>query len=370
MIFSDLWFLVFIVASVPAIWLLPEQLRRVGLLAVCMVFHGHYAGSAGVAPIVVLSVVVYLALRSSRAHRIAAIALCVGSLLYYKYTGYFNSLTGLSLPVVAAPLAISFFVFEFVHLMTDQNQSKLKGRILPLDFAVFTIFFPALASGPIKRYQQFKRELPRLGKPETALLAQSCVRILLGYFKKFCIADALARDLPTADGLPLWQGGILALSLLQGIRIYMDFSGYSDIAIGMAGLLNIRLPENFSFPYLATNISEFWRRWHISLSTWIRDYVYIILGGSRVSQFRRSANLMAAMVLCGLWHGSATHFIVWGLLHGTALLVVHLWKGYSPIQLHSAVAWACTFGFVQLSWLVFFYDLQSIWALFQRSRLL
>lgn len=372
MIFADLWFLGFLTIVLAAFWSSPARWRRYILLAGCLAFHAHYAGPAGMAPIIALAILVYLAFGKNRIWRLSVIALCVGALIYYKYSELLQSTFHLPLPLpTAVPLAISFFVFEFVHLLNDRNLKKISGKLDWLNFSIFAIFFPSLTAGPIKRYQQFKPELEQLGPLRRAIFLQSLVRIAFGYYKKFCLADALAYELPTQGTLDLWKGSVLALSVLQGLRIYLDFSGYSDIAIGLAGLFNIRLPENFSFPYLATNISDFWRRWHISLSTWIRDYVYILLGGNRVSPLRRFGNLMIAMFLCGLWHGAAVHFALWGVIHGLALLTVHFWRLRAPVAIPKLAAWALTFVFVQLSWLIFFYDASSVlWMLKGGYRLL
>ncbi|MGZ3687350.1 MAG: MBOAT family O-acyltransferase [Bdellovibrionota bacterium] len=368
MVFSDIWFLKFIAIAVPAIWFIPARLRRLGLLVSCVVFHAHYAGPAGMAPIILLAIGVYFALKQKNPNfRLLLSAVCAGALISFKYVPLINRTFGASIPAPAVPLAISFFVFEFIHVLTDRNRAKIRKAPGALDFSIFSIFFPSLVSGPIKRFEQFAPELARIGRPDSALLLQSLTRILLGYFKKSCIADSLQRDIPGTGSLHQWHGSVLAICLWVGIRIFLDFSAYSDIAIGVAGLLNIRLPENFSFPYLARDLSDFWRRWHISLSTWIRDYVYILLGGNRVPAWRKFANLMAAMLLCGLWHGGSSHFALWGLIHGLGLVAVHLWRKQERLTLPPVLAWATTFAFVQVSWLLFFYEVPEILELL-RSR--
>ena len=368
-IFAESWFFYYLILTVLAVWFVPANFRKIVLLGACVAFHAHYAGPAGMAPIILLAALTYFALNRGAAARYVMIAVCVLALLNYKYAGLINQLTGISIPISAAPLAISFFIFEFVHQLADRNRNRL-ANVKPLDFSLFTIFFPSLASGPIKRYQQFQPELKRLGRPSWPLVSQSLVRILFGFCKKFCFADALSREVPELGMIHYWNGSVATLALLQGLRIFLDFSGYSDIAIGFAGLLNIRLPENFSFPYLATDISEFWRRWHISLSTWVRDYIYIVLGGNRVTNLRRFANLMAAMVLCGLWHGAALHFALWGVLHGMALLTVHFWQQQRRFRMPPALGWAFTVVFVQFSWLIFFYDASDVLTLFKTSPIL
>jgi len=368
LIFAETWFISFFLGAILAVWFLPKHLRRLALLIACFIFHARYAGQAGMIPILVLSALVYFALGATKPWRIAAIAISVLSLVYYKYTGFINDTIGTSIKTAAAPLAISFFVFEFVHLLIERGKNNIDKPKSIIDYLTFIIFFPSLASGPIKRWQLFQPELERLGRPSWPLISHSLFRITLGAYKKFGIADTIAQEIP--GSLSSWNGSISGLCLLLGIRIFMDFSGYSDIAIGLAGMFNIRIPENFSFPYLATNISDFWRRWHISLSTWIRDYVYIVLGGGRVSMMRKAANLLVAMILCGFWHGPAFHFALWGLMQGLALAALHFWRKLIPWRMPALVAWAGTFTFVQLSWLVFFYKIDEIILLFNTARII
>ena len=275
------------------------------------------------------------------------ILVCVAVLAYFKYATFFSE--ALSTPLgwlglsratdaarrpseVAIPLGISFFTFEFIHYLVDASRKRLtaddKGpqpsRTQDLaQFAAFALFFPTLLAGPIKRYQQF-HSAPRLLAED---IAYGLSRIVLGLFKKIALADSvagIALRLAVPDQVtPL---GLWLAMYAYAAQIYFDFSGYSDLAIGAARLLGYRVPENFDWPYLAADLPSFWRRWHISLSSWIRDYLYIPLGGNRGSTARVCVNLVVVMALCGLWHGPAWHFVIWGVWHGLGLAATQVWR--------------------------------------------
>lgn len=382
MIFTTYWFLSFAVLLIPSFWLIPRAEWRLWLLAVaCVVFHAHFAGPAGMAPIIVLMIITYLTgLTRSGRGCLATMALCVAALCVYKYAYFLiGALVGPWNPSLAdelirgartimpkaAPLGISFFVFEFVHYLYEVRKGGNPIRN-PLKFLLFAIFFPSLVSGPIKRYTQF---IPALEEGcqrfRSENLAAGLFRIGTGFAKKIIIADNLTLYIESAQpqfaSLSIF-GRWLVLAAIAG-RILMDFSGYSDIAIGFARLLGVTLPENFNWPYLAGNLREFWLRWHISLSLWIRDYVYIPLGGSRHGPLRRALNTLVAFALCGLWHGPAWNFAVWGLYHGLGLV---LCAKYAAIpfagpairrifEREPLAAVALTQGFACGGWLLFFY---------------
>lgn len=382
MIFSTYWFVAFAVTVTAIYWLLPGTNWRLPFLAgACVVFHFHFAGPAGVMPIFVLGVMVYLiALTRSRRACVAGIVLTVVALAGYKYAVFLSrDLLGALFPSAAtrsgdwlstvlpaaAPLGISFFAFEFVHYLYEVRRGAEPLRS-PLRFLLFTLFYPSLVAGPIKRFQEFTPALEAGagGLGPTDIMA-GLQRIALGFFKKIVIADNLTAAIdhfaPRMEELTL--GGRWLLLAAIAVRILTDFSGYTDIAIGAARLLGVRLPENFNWPYAARNLQDFWHRWHMSLSTWIRDYVYIPLGGSRVSPWRRAANIFVAFALCGLWHGPAWHFALWGIYHGAGLAIQansHRlpWIGVPLDRLLAAappLAWALTQTFVWLGWLLFFY---------------
>jgi alginate O-acetyltransferase complex protein AlgI len=272
------------------------------------------------------------------------------------------------------PLGISFFTFEFIHYAVDRYHGRAEAGS-GIEYLSFILYFPTMVAGPIKRYQDF---LPKLRNPSTEAVANwriGFTRILVGLSKKFAIADVMTsltdhfnrHDILAAQRwvLPVWLLG-------YGIKIYFDFSGYSDIAIGSARLFGIKVPENFDWPYLQTSIASFWRHWHISLSRWLVDYVFIPLGGSRVAPFWVCANLIVTMLVSGIWHGAGLNFLVWGAWHGT-LLVLHRiyvsFRGPAPLNRpawRNAACCAGTFLFVNLGWAFFCMDLPTAMLFFSR----
>ena len=383
MIFSTYWFLLFFAAFLPAYWLArPNWLRLVVLLLGCTVFHARFAGPAGMVPIIVLCVTTYLAGLSRRPWvQILGMIPPVLALLFYKYSHFIalkllgslcaswgagaEGFLGSKLPSIP-PLGVSFFVFEFVHYLYDVRKGSEPIRN-PARFWAFVFFFPSLVAGPVKRYQAFNASLSEgLSKVSLEDLKYGVWRLSCGFAKKLLLADNLTAAVEywheRYEGLPLWGrwGVVVAINF----RILFDFSAYSDMAIGAARLMGIRLAENFNWPYLARNLSDFWRRWHMSLSSWIRDYVYIPLGGSRHGFVRRILNGLIDFALCGLWHGPDWNYVLWGVLHGVGLSVSSSYRAI-PGGLGSALgvlfdrvpllSWALTLTFVMLAILCFFY---------------
>jgi alginate O-acetyltransferase complex protein AlgI len=383
MIFTTYWFCVFALVFVPLYWLCRVPWLRFSFLLVsCFVFHAHFAGAAGVVPIVVLALLTYFAgLSRHKGVLYGAIAVAVGALAFYKYSHFLAvDLVGVFHPQIggaldrfarqwlpaAPPLAVSFFTFEFVHYLYDVSKGSASIRS-PAQFAAFTFYFPSLVAGPIKRYQPFTESLEAgLARAPIDDVKLGLVRIAVGLVKKIVIADNLTAAIafwqPQFAELPF--AGRWALMGAIGLRILMDFSGYSDIAIGLGLMMGIKLPENFNWPYFAANLSEFWHRWHISLSSWIRDYVYIPLGGNRHGLARKALNALAAFALCGLWHGAAWNFVFWGLYHGAGLAISANYRTAlgpvgraidSTMTRVPALSWALTLLFVLIGWLYFFY---------------
>jgi alginate O-acetyltransferase complex protein AlgI len=295
----------------------------------------------------------------------------LGFLAVFKYFDFFVSSTGellaaIGLPVelrtlqLVLPVGISFYTFQTLSYSIDIYLGRLKHTNNLLDFALFVGFFPQLVAGPIVRAIDFLPQLSERHRLRDVKFRQYLTLFLVGYFKKTVVSDNLAIVVDTVfadpqgyDSLSHWLAAVF-----YSIQIYCDFSGYSDMAIATAGLLGFRLCENFNFPYLAANITEFWRRWHISLSSWIRDYLYIPLGGSRGSGFATHKNLLITMTLCGLWHGAAWTFVVWGLLHGGALSLHRIFRSTQLAErLNSRwlqpVAVAITFLWAVMTFVVF-----------------
>lgn len=300
--------------------------------------------------------------------------LCI--LWFFKYFNFFidsaaSVLASIGLqphmPVlqVILPVGISFYTFQTMTYTIDIYRGKLQPTKNFIAFALFVSFFPQLLSGPIERATNLLPQIsnPRSMSQEKVLTGLNLV--LLGYFKKVAIADTLA---PIADSIFAAPEAMSSGQLWSGVyaftfQIYGDFSGYTDIARGIALILGFEIMENFNAPYLSRSITEFWRRWHISLSTWLRDYLYISLGGNRLGRARTYVNLMITMYLCGLWHGAAWQFIVWGLLHGIYLAAHRIilrgkkldlsWPQTFPGWLGNMVKIFFTFHIVALTWVFF-----------------
>ena len=280
---------------------------------------------------------------------------------YFKYTDFVisnvNYITGASHPLtnIALPLAISFFTFTQIVYLVDSYNGETSEYDL-LNYSLFVTFFPHLIAGPIVHHRQIMPQFSStwtLGK-RTPNILKGLFIFSIGLFKKSVIADSFAvwADSGFDGGQTLGFYAAWATSLSYTFQLYFDFSGYCDMAIGASLLFNIWLPINSNSPYKALNIQDFWRRWHITLSSFLRDYLYIPLGGNRSSEIRTYVNILATFVLGGLWHGATWMFVIWGALHGCALAVHRLWKRLGG-SMPATLAWLLTFLFVNLTWVFF-----------------
>jgi alginate O-acetyltransferase complex protein AlgI len=293
-------------------------------------------------------------------------------LCYFKYTNFIfdslNMLTGAPLPFanIVLPLGISFFTFQQIAYLVDvMRGAKIERDIV--SYTLFVSFFPHLIAGPLVHHAEMIPQFRRGRSGRSAVLAARGLAIFAaGLFKKVVIADNLAQFVSPVFAHLDAGGGVTTpwawlATLAYSLQIYFDFSGYSDMAIGLALLFGIRLPVNFRSPYQATSIIEFWRRWHITLSRFLRDYLYIPLGGNRFGQQRRYLNLLLTMLLGGLWHGAGWNFLAWGGLHGICLCINHLWHGWRGGKADAPAAglaakaccWAVTFFAVVVAWVFF-----------------
>ncbi len=296
---------------------------------------------------------------------IVGIAVNILLIGYYKYFGFLvhssNQLinTHFDIPKIVLPLAISFYTFTQIAYLVDAYRGETKDlNYTILDYGLFVSFFPQLIAGPILRHDDL---IPQFDPKKIFILsnrniARGLTLFSLGLAKKVLIADNLSPFVSSAfgnvDSLTFFSAWIGALSYT--FQLYFDFSGYSDMAIGLGYLFNIRLPINFNSPYKAISIIDFWRRWHITLSNFLRDYLYIPLGGNRKGEIRRYINLLVTMLLGGLWHGAGWTFIIWGLLHGFYLAINHLYRrADSHINLPNFIGGLITFLCVVFSWVIF-----------------
>ena len=296
-----------------------------------------------------------------RALLIAGLGFNLVLLGYFKYANFFvdnaNSLAGTNfhLDRIVLPLAISFFTFQKIAYLVDSYRGETLGYNF-LNYALFVTFFPQLIAGPIVHHKEVVPQFSdsKNGLPNNANIATGLCILSIGLFKKVMIADTFAMYVVTgfdSEGalrcIDAW-----AASLGYSFQLYFDFSGYTDIAIGSALIFNIRLPINFNSPYQATNIQDFWRRWHITLSRFLRDYVYIPLGGNKSGELSTYFNLVLTFLIGGLWHGASWMFVIWGGMHGAAIVLHRAWSRYGR-QMPAALAWFVTFSFVNVAWVFF-----------------
>ena len=280
---------------------------------------------------------------------------------YFKYADFFIanfnlvSSSNVNLLHLVLPLAISFFTFQQIAYLVDSYRGETKEYDF-LNYALFVTFFPQLIAGPIVHHKEM---MPQFASKWNMVkryknIALGLFIFSIGLFKKVVIADTFAvwatAGFDTATTLNLIEAW--ATSLSYTFQLYFDFSGYTDMAIGIALLFNIKLPINFNSPYKATNIQDFWRRWHITLSRFLRDYVYIPLGGNKKGSFRTYSNLLATFVIGGLWHGAGWTFVFWGFLHGLALVIHRVWTNLG-FKMNTILAWFITFNFVNIAWIFF-----------------
>ncbi|HKD75919.1 MAG TPA: MBOAT family O-acyltransferase, partial [Ktedonobacterales bacterium] len=384
MIFTSLAYGAFFVVVFVIHWLLPRGLRRPWLLIASYYFYLHAFPIYGLliagmtAGNYVMGRIIWPASGGwRRAMLVVAIAGNLLTLGYFKYTnlllpGIWPALRLLpEMPRspmilnIILPLGISFFTFEFIHYVVEvyRGHAPIKN---PIDFALFAAFFPTQIAGPIKRFPDWVKQLQHPAKLRDVPAHEGVQLILRGVVKKIVVADMLAPLVATGFAHPerLQFGATWLVIYAFAAQIYADFSGYTDIGRGCAMLLGYAVPINFNSPYQARNPGEFWERWHISLSRWLRDYLYIPLGGSRVAPWRIYLNLMITMALGGLWHGASWHFMIWGVYQGALLVGHRLWQQGSALLPLPAQHWAAsrhgilagriaTFHLVCFGWLIF-----------------
>ncbi len=394
MLFNSFSYLIFLPIVFILYWLSPSKHRKILLLAASYFFYMSWKAEYGLL-LLGLTVVNYSfgwlidKYKTKNKDAIAKNILVLGvisnivCLCFYKYANLLLETVFQALHISAKvlhisaaeawasptlniilPLGISFFTFEFIHYIVDINRGSKPIKSF-IDFALFASFFPSQIAGPIKRFQDFYKQMFEAPAFQSAQFREGLFLILQGLFKKVVLGDHLGMlsnigyaNVPALSISDAWIS-MTAFCFL----VFFDFSGYTDIGRGSALLLGYKVPENFNLPYLAFSPTEFWRRWHISLSTWLRDYLFIPLGGSRTTEAIICRNLFITMALGGLWHGAAWHFMVWGGIHGIALIIARKWSAIckgnatlsswrpSPIWHWSGIIG--TFLFVELSHVIF-----------------
>lgn len=369
---------IFIFAFLPIMligyfWLIRKRLilgSKLWLVAGSLFFYGYW--DIAYIPLLLLSIFVNFfvgsALAEDKPMRITRKALLIFGILfnvsllaYFKYTDFlldnFNGIFGsdIPLPHIILPLGISFFTFTQIAFLVDAYKKEVKEYDL-LRYMLFVTYFPHLLAGPILHHKEM---MPQFASRWNLAIRWRNVAIGLflfsiGLFKKVVIADKFAQwadaGFDTATTLNFFEAW--ATSLSYTLQLYFDFSGYTDMAIGMSLMFNIRLPQNFNSPYKARDIQDFWRRWHITLSRFLRDYIYIPLGGNRLGRARNYLNLFSVFLIGGLWHGASWMFVIWGALHGAAIVIHRVWKDRG-LRMWGWLGWLITFNFVNVAWVFF-----------------
>ncbi len=351
MLFCSQKFLLFFAIIFVLYWALPGRRPRVWLLLAAS-FYFYASWSKQLALIIcastLLDYLVALGMEHTtvnwRRRLLLSLSLManLGLLGYFKYANFFlQSLTqalhragctaGFGSLEILLPIGISFYTFEAINYTIDVYRRRIRAERNLGDFMLFILFFPHLVAGPIVRARDFLPQIKRVKHWDWARLFLGTGYVVMGVVKKMAIADRMAEYAdPIFNNPSAYRGeAILIAMIAYAVQIFCDFSGYTDMAIGTAHMLGYKLARNFNMPYLAVNVAEFWRRWHISLSTWLRDYLFIPLGGSRGSRWQTARNLMITMTLGGLWHGASWTFVFWGVLHGVLLIGHRIFRSFS-----------------------------------------
>ncbi len=368
MSFDSLPYLLFLPAVVLLHWLIPSRFRWMALLGASYIFYASWNASLSLLILFVtgcswLAGLLLEKTVSSRLRRLllaGSSAVCLGLLVYFKY---FNLLGQTAAALfggewrfvdIVLPVGVSFYTFQALSYVIDVYRKNARAEKHFGYYALYISFFPQLVAGPIERAENLLGQLRSSRRFDRDDLAAGLRPLVSGYFRKIVIADLAAPFVNTVFAADLPDGSaVFAAALLFGIQIYCDFSGYSEIAMGSARLLGIRLTRNFDRPYGAKNIREFWRRWHISLTRWFTDYVYVPLGGSRAGLLRQILASTVVFALCGLWHGAAWSYMIWGLMHACFLNLYTLKKRFRPALASGPWEHALTYCAVSFSWLFF-----------------
>ena len=345
MLFNSLNFVVFFPIFLFVYWLIPDGFRRIWLLAASWFFCACFDPRC-LAVLIGITLVTYaggiiLEKNRSRVLIVCTVAICLLTLGIFKYLGFItNNINAILARVhvsftlsafsLFVPAGISFYTFKGIGYVTDVYRGQEKAESSFLDHALFIAFFPQLIAGPIDRASSLLRQIKEPRRFSEEDFKAGALLMLYGYFEKLIVADRISIivDRIYGDHMSYSGAAIVLATLCYGIQIYTDFAGYSYISVGAARILGFKVADNFRQPYFATDIKDFWKRWHISMSSWFRDYVYIPLGGNRKGRWRKLVNNMVTFLLSGLWHGSAWNFVVWGGLHGLYNMVSELTSGY------------------------------------------
>jgi alginate O-acetyltransferase complex protein AlgI len=373
MLFNSLLFLVFFVIVTIAYYLLPHKLRWLWLLAASSYFYMYFR------PVYILIILFTILIdyyagmlieqtqgKWRRVYLILSLATNIGVLAFYKYFNFFaenlniisGAFHGVQLPLLdfILPIGLSFHTFQAMCYTIEVYRGNQPAERHLGHYALYVMFYPQMVAGPIERPQHILPQFRRVNKFRGRNVVTGLFLITIGLFKKVVIADRLGLYVDPVFDNPHGHSALelLVATYFFAFQIYCDFSGYSDIAIGAALLLGIELMQNFNSPYLAANVSDFWKRWHISLSTWFRDYLYIPLGGSRISFGVTCINLLIVFIVSGLWHGASWKYLLWGGIHGIMLVIYQIMQKCN-IRINGFVflKWFVTFNLICIAWIFF-----------------
>ncbi len=376
MLFNTTSFFVFLAVVLVLFYTSPRALRKYILLLASYFFYASW-NPKFIALLLTLTVIDYTAgiwlekvssPRARKAALIVSLSANLGFLGFFKYFNFMGHNLALLLGKpenaywmdIVLPLGISFHTFQSISYVVDVYRREQKAVRNIVDYALFICFFPQLVAGPIVRARDFFRDLLDWHPPSSGDISRGLLLLTLGLTKKMALADQFAivanayfANVPANSGMLTAWSGVFAFAM----QIYFDFSGYTYMAIGMALLLGFHFPVNFRRPYLASSITEFWRRWHISLSTWLRDYLYIPLGGNRYGPWQTYRNLMLTMLLGGLWHGASWNFVIWGGYQGALLSIERVVRGDRPVMQETGWLYPIkaifTFALALVGWVFF-----------------
>ena len=365
MTFSSILFcFIFLPMSIVLYYLIPKKYRNIYLLIISLIF---YSVSGIKNLLILLFVIIYnyyaaLKLESLKDKKrkyklIEIIIINVFLLLYFKY--YFSFLNVIlpnnKFKTFMFPLGLSFYIFTLLSYIIDIYKKNIHAEKNFINFSLYIAFFPKLVMGPIMRYKDFRKQLPRTGF-NGSLFNNGFKRFTIGLGMKVILADTISKIISSYEVSSMI--GMIVIMVLTSLLIYYDFAGYTNMAIGIANVFGFNLPENFNYPYMSQNVSEFWRRWHITLGNWFKDYIYIPLGGSKKGRKILARNIMVVWLLTGIWHGSSFNFILWGLYFGILILIDKF--VFSKIKMPKPLGIILTFILVSFGWVIFFNNDLSI----------
>ncbi len=376
MVFSSITFMfAFLPAVLLAYYISPRSIRNFILMLFSMLFYAW--GEPKYILVMLISILVgyamglitdkYMKEDKKNIAKLAvafSVVLNLGILFFFKYIGFFteniNRIPSIDIKVldIELPIGISFYTFQILSYAVDVYRGKAKVQKDIINLATYITLFPQLIAGPIVRYETVAKELDDRTENMDDF-GEGAKRFIIGLGKKVLIANVASEIFETLSTLPADENSVVLswiCAIAFTLRIYFDFAGYSDMAIGLGRMFGFHFLENFNYPYISKSITEFWRRWHISLSTWFRDYVYIPLGGNRVGKLKTLRNIFVVWLLTGFWHGAAWNFIIWGLYYFVLLMIEKLFLGKVLEKIPSLLSRIYALFFINLGWVIFAYD--------------